>query len=153
MFLDADGRYVFEDGTLVPEQPVSLRKALIGMCVAIALVAVIPLLIGFAAYRNVVDDQLDANKALIKSVDAERVERTKAINEFVYEQCVQAEIRDVVIVQQLSAALQRAKATLPAGSEQLAHQEQVLLDGIHALEPSNEKDCQPPPAVKPKGPS
>lgn len=151
VFLNEDGHYVFEDGTLVPEQPISARKALVGMAVTIALVVMIPLLIGFAAYRNVVDDQIDANETLIKRVDAERIERTKAINEFVYEQCVAAEIRDVVIVQQLRAAMARARSSLPAGSPVLRSQLQTLRDGIAVLEPPNERDCTPPAPTKPKG--
>ena len=94
MFLDENGFYVFEDGTPVPEQPISMRKALIGMAVAVALIVVVPLLAGFAAYRDIVGDQIDR-------VEHERIQRTQAINEFIYDQCVKGEIRDVVIVQQL----------------------------------------------------
>lgn len=151
VFLDDDGDLVFEDGTPVPDQPIGLRQALIGAFVTVALVVVIPLMIGFAAYRNIVNDQLDQNEALIRQVNAERIARTRAINEFIYEQCVEAEIRDVVIVSQLKAALARARATLPADSPVLEQQKQTILDGIHALEPDDEPDCRPPPATKPKG--
>lgn len=151
MFLDEDGQYVFEDGTPVPDQPLAMHSALIGGFVSVALIIVIPLLIGFWAYRNVVDDQIDANEALIQRVNAERIARTKAINEFIYEQCVQAEVRDVVIVSQLRAAMDRARASLPAGSPVLEHQLQVLKDGIAVLEPADEPDCRPPPAIKLKG--
>jgi hypothetical protein len=144
VFLDDHGRYVLEDGTPVAEQPVSMRKALTGMAVTVALVVVIPLLIGFAAYRHVVSDQIDR-------VNNERIARTQAINEFIYDQCVQAEIRDVVIVQQLQAAIRRARASLPPGSAILESQLQTLRDGIAVLEPANEPDCKPPPAVQPKG--
>lgn len=151
VFLDEHGNYVFEDGTPVPDQPVSLREALVGALVTFALVIVIPLLVGFAAYRNIVNDQIDQNEALIQRVNGERIARTRAINEFIYEQCVQAEIRDVVIVGHLRDHLAEARATLPAGSPQLLKKEQDLLDGINALEPENEQDCRPPPATKPKG--
>lgn len=151
VFLDEHGSYVFEDGTPVPDQPMGLRKALVGAFITVALVIVIPLVLGFAAYRNVVEHHLDANTALIKQVNAERIARTRAINEFIYEQCVRGERRDVVIVQQLEAALSRARASLPKGSRLLVQQEEILLDGINTLEPENEADCNPPSATKPKG--
>lgn len=151
VFLDEHGNYVFEDGTPVPDQPVSLREALIGALVTFALVIVIPLLIGFAAYRTVVNDQIDANEDLIERVNLERIARTRVINEFIYEQCVQAEIRDVVIVRHLRDDLREARATLPAGSPVLREKEQSVIDGINALEPENEQDCRPPPATQPKG--
>jgi hypothetical protein len=51
----------------------------------------------------------------------------------------------------LQAAIKRARASLPAGSPLLRQQVQVLKDGINVLEPADEPDCVPPPAVKPKG--
>lgn len=144
VFLDDDGHFVFEDGTPVPEQPISMHKALLGMAVTMALVVVIPLLIGFAGYRHVISDQINRN-------NNERIARTQAINEFIYQQCLQAEVRDVVIVQQLRAAMKRARSSLPKGSFILEQQLQTLRDGIEVLEPPNEPDCKPPPAIKPKG--
>ena len=151
LFLNEDGYFVFEDGTPVPEQPVGLKRALVGAFITMALIIVVPLLVGFATYRHIVNDQLDRNEALIRTVNSERIARTRAINEFIYQQCVAGELRDVVIVEQLRAALSRARATLPPGSPVLVHQEQAILDGINTLEPENEADCNPPSATKPKG--
>ena len=151
VYLNEDGYFVYEDGTPIPEQPVGLKKALVGAFVTLALIIVIPLVIGFGAYRHIVNDQLDSNEDLTRQLNAERIARTRVINEFIYEQCVKGELRDVVIVQQLQAALSRARATLPEGSALLAQQEQTLLDGINTLEPANETDCNPPSATKPKG--
>ena len=150
IFLDEDGCYVFEDGTRVPEQPISFRKALLGGFVTIALVIVIPLFVGFAAYRDVVADQIDKNEALIKQVNAERIARTQAINEFIYSQCVLGEVRDVVMVDHLRDDKREARATMPPGPE-LDARLSKLDDGINALEPDFEQDCEPPSAVKPKG--
>ena len=151
VFLDEHGRYVFEDGTPLPTQPIDIRKALVGAFVSVALVIAIPLVIGFGAYRDITNDQIRRNVELIKTLNAERIARTQAINEFIYNQCVQAEVRDVIIVQQLEAAKRRARATLPRGSAILEDQLGVLDDGINALEPDTEQDCVPPPAVEPKG--
>ena len=150
IYLDEDGRYVFEDGTPVPWQPIDLRKVLVGICVTFALVIVIPFIAGFSAYRHITNDSIRANEALIRRVSAERIARTRAINEFIYDQCVLGEVRDVVIVQHLKDAKKRARATLPPG-QLLQNQLESLDDGINALEPPDEPDCQPPPAVKPKG--
>ena len=151
VFLDEDGCYVFEDGTRVPEQPIGFRKALLGGFVTIALVIAIPLAFGFAAYRDVVADQIDKNEALINRVNAERIARARSINEFIYSQCVLGEVRDIVIVDFLRAEKREARATLPRGSVALDERLNALDDGINALEPDFEQDCEPPSAVKPKG--
>lgn len=151
IFLDENGRYVFEDGTPVPEQPIGVRKALVGGVVTFALVIVIPLLVGFAGYRHVTSGQIKSNETLVRRLNAERIARTQVINEFIYEQCVAGEVRDIVIVEQLRAAKRRVRSTLPVGSVLREQQLESLDDGINALEPENERDCTPPPAVKPKG--
>lgn len=151
VFIDERGDYVFEDGTRVPDQPLGLREGLIGVLLTVVLVVAIPLLIGFGAYRDVTNDRIRDAEALSNRQNAERIARTRAINEFIYKQCIASEIRDVVVVDQLELALARARATLPAGSALLLQQEQAILDGINALEPENEEDCVPPAATKPKG--
>ena len=70
-------------------------------------------------------------------------ERARQLDELLFRQCVANEIQDAVIVDQLRAAKRRARATLPKGAE-LLFQLQVLNDGINALEPADEPDCQPP---------
>lgn len=142
---------MFEDGTPVPAQPLGLREGLVGVLLTVVLIVAVPLLIGFAAYRDVTSDQFRRAEALARELNGERIERARVINEFIYEQCIQDEIRDVVVVSQLKLALTRARATLPAGSPILLQQEQAILDGINALEPEDEQDCSPPPATKPKG--
>lgn len=129
----------------------ALRIAAV-FAIPMALVMLIPLVVAFTIYRHETQARLNDDRALIARVDRERIDRSKAINAFVYEQCIQAEIRDVVIVQQLRAAIERARASLPANSPLLARQVQTLKDGIAVLEPPGEPDCKPPPAVKPKGP-
>jgi hypothetical protein len=136
--------------TTVEERRLALRIAAV-FAIPISLIMVIPLIAGMWVYRHETQARLKDDRILIARVDRERIERSRAINRFVYEQCIQAEIRDVVIVQQLQAAIARARASLPAGSAILQHQVQTLKDGILVLEPPDEPDCTPPPAVKPKG--
>jgi hypothetical protein len=133
------------------ERTLALRIASI-FAIPMAFIMVIPLIVGFLIYRHEVQARLHEDRHLVEQFREERIERSRAINEFVYEQCLQSEVRDVVIAEQLRAALQRVKATLPAGSLVRQTQEQILRDGIAALEPPNEPDCTPPPAVKPEGP-
>lgn len=75
--------------------------------------------------------------------------RANDLNEALYQQCVRDETQDAIIVAQLRAAKARARASLPVGSLVLAEQLQVLDDGINALEPPDEKPCQPPEGVSP----
>lgn len=69
--------------------------------------------------------------------------------ELIYQSCVANETQDTVIVAQLRAAKARARASLPAGSPVLRTQLQILNDGIAALEPPDEADCQPPEGTEP----
>jgi hypothetical protein len=71
-------------------------------------------------------------------------QRTRDINRILYAQCVSNELQDAVLVSELRAAKIRAAATLPHGSAILEAQLQILNDGIEALEPTDEKECQPP---------
>lgn len=71
------------------------------------------------------------------------------IQETSYRNCVSNETQDNVIVAQLRAARRRAVASLPAGSPLLHDQLTVLNDGIRALEPPDEADCQPPEGTNP----
>jgi hypothetical protein len=71
------------------------------------------------------------------------------LQQITYHECVANETQDNVIVAQLKAAKRRAIASLPAGSPELRYQLQVLDDGILALEPPHEADCQPPEGTSP----
>ena len=71
-------------------------------------------------------------------------QRTRAIDQLLFDQCVSNEIQDAVIVAQLEAAKRRARASLPKGSAELRYQMQILEDGINALEPPDEPECKPP---------
>ena len=128
------------------EQQLAMRIAAI-FAIPMALIMVIPLIAGFLFYRHVTNDRLKDNKELIATVSRERIERSRAINGFVFDQCVNAEVRDVVTVEQYRADIRLAKAYFPKG-QILDNWIQTRLDGIAALEPVGEPDCQPPPAVK-----
>ena len=128
------------------ERRLALRIAAI-FAVPMALILVIPLVAAAWVYRHETQARLNEDRALISRVEQERIERSRAINTFVYHQCLEAEVRDVVLVQQLQAAIKRARASLRDGPL-LRAQIQTLKDGINVLEPAGEPDCSPPPAVK-----
>src|SRR4030095_13390472 len=65
--------------------------------------------------------------------------RSAEISQLVFDNCVANERQDAVIGAQLRAARIRAIATLPAGSPVLAHQLEVISDGIRTLEPPDEQ--------------
>lgn len=66
-----------------------------------------------------------------------------------YQLCVENEVQDEQIVIQLRAAKRRALASLPPRSAELYYQLQILDDGIAALEPPDETECQPPRGTDP----
>ena len=133
---------------LTPEErKLALRIATV-FAIPMALVMVIPLFVAGYLYNDITNDRISGNRALIQEVDRERVERTQAINDFVYSQCLEAEVRDAVAVTQFHSDIRIAKANFPPGSL-LDEWIQVRRDGIVALEPPNESDCDPPPAISP----
>lgn len=136
--------------TTIEERRLALRIAAV-FAIPMAFIMLIPLVVAAYVYRHETQARFNEDKALVAKVNRERIDRAKALSEFVYQQCLEAEIRDVVITQQLRAAIKRARASLPADSAILRQQVQVLKDGINALEPAGEPDCKPPPVVKPKG--
>lgn len=89
------------------------------------------------------------NKALTRKLNNERIQRQALINKFIYEQCVRAEIRDVVLVQHFQENLRVYRKLLPAKNPLLARLTQDVNDQIAVLEPEGEKDCVPPPARAP----
>lgn len=76
-------------------------------------------------------------------------DRGTTLDRVIYEQCLANEIQDAVIVAQLEAARRRAMASLPRNSVELIYQLQVLDDGIAALEPPDEPECNPPEGTEP----
>lgn len=83
----------------------------------------------------------------VRTSDVDQI--LKSQQELIFDNCVSNEIQDSVIVAQLQAAKRRAEASLPAGSPELRYQIQVINDGIAALEPPDEADCQPPEGTQP----
>lgn len=76
-------------------------------------------------------------------------ERANELNEHIYQQCITDELQDAVIVDQLEAALRRLRASVPQGTAERIYQEQVITDGINALDPPDEEPCNPPEGVTP----
>jgi hypothetical protein len=77
-------------------------------------------------------------------------ERALEIDTVIYQQCVANELQDAVIVAQLEAAKARLEATIPNPTHPVRQlQEEILDDGISALEPPEESECQPPKGVDP----
>ena len=122
-----------------------LRRTAV-LAIPLAFVVVIPLIAVGVLWRHEQNARITDAKQIAVQIEAERVARGRALNAFVYEQCIENEIRDVVIVEQLRAAKARARETLPPG---LRRDEQLdtIQAGIDALEPENEESCRPPPVT------
>jgi preprotein translocase subunit YajC len=102
----------------------------------LAFIVLIPLVVGFLAYRHQTQQQ-------IERVNAERVARSQAIGDFIFDQCIKGEIRDVVITDLLEIEKARLRLTLPPGAVRAALLRR-LQDGHLAIEPPDEGDCNPP---------
>ena len=76
-------------------------------------------------------------------------DRSTDLDNHIYQVCVTNETQDAVIVAQLEAAKRRVMASLPLGSAESIYQLEVLNDGIAALEPPDEPDCNPPKGTVP----
>ena len=77
------------------------------------------------------------------------LERGYDLNDVIYQQCVANEVQDAVIVDQLQAAKRRVNASLPRWSAERIYQLSILNDGIQALEPPGENECEPPDGTEP----
>lgn len=93
---------------------------------------------------------IQQHELLTKHLIQERIDRQRAINTFIFDQCKKGERRDTVIVQQnlsLIAILNR----IPVGQRTLWLDRlvQSLQDTNRILEPPNEPSCVPPAAVTP----
>jgi hypothetical protein len=102
----------------------------------LAFIVLIPLVVGFLADRHQTQQQ-------IERVNAERVARSQAIGDFIFDQCIKGEIRDVVITDLLEIEKARLRLTLPPGAVRAALLRR-LQDGHLAIEPPDEGDCNPP---------
>jgi len=110
--------------------------------------AVLPTVVVLYINHNQTDNRIKANTALSRSLNQERINRQKVINRFIYRECIEAEVRDTVIVDQNLAILNILRR-VPNQTPALTHLIRTLEDGILALEPPGEQDCTPPAAATP----
>lgn len=121
-----------------------LKVVVISMIVA----AVIPTAAFFYLDSKSSDQRIRQNRNLIERVETDRIAVQERINDFIFEQCVQAEARDVVYAQ-WGGALLRIARRLDQTDADIRLLIDTLEDGITVLEPEDEKDCTPPAATTP----
>ena len=129
------------------DRRLALRIALV-FAIPVTLIMMVPVVVGGVLYNEYNESRIGDNRESIRRVERERIERTRAINEFLFSQCINSEVRDAVTVDQYRSDIKLAKANFPP-SRLLDDWIQVRLDGIVALEPPGEQDCTPPPATSP----
>lgn len=124
-----------------------LKVVVIAMLVASA----IPTSVFLYLDNKASDQQFSQNRNLISKVEAERVGVQERVNDFIYQQCLQAEARDTIYAQWGSDLLLLLRALPPQGRTDRNVQKLIsdLEDGIEILEPDDEADCVPPPATNP----
>lgn len=112
------------------------------------LAAVLPVAVILFLDRQQTDGRLRENAALVRTLNNERIARQRAINQFIFEQCVDAEVRDTVNVK-TNLAIIRLLRMAPRPSPAIRNLIRSLEDSVLALEPPGEKDCKPPAAASP----
>lgn len=123
-----------------------LKVVVISMIVA----AVIPTAAFLYLDGRASDQRIRQNRNLIERVEAERIGVQERINDFIYAQCIQAEVRDAVYATWGSDLLTVLRS-IPGAATDAKVQKLItdLEDGIAQLEPKDEQDCVPPPATSP----
>lgn len=135
------------DRPLTEDERRMVLRAIVALAIPLAIFTVLINSVIFFYSRHLSNERIKDVRALVVELDNERLERARAINRFIYTQCIEDEVRDVIITEQLRAAQQRARASLPPGPL-LTGQLETLQAGIDALEPDDEPDCVPPPVEK-----
>lgn len=115
-----------------PQERRLILRVAASCAIAMALIMVIPTFIGFSLYKNIVNDRI---------ADSQQV--SQALARFAFEQCVQAELRDVVYAE-WGGALLAISRRLEQSDSDVRRLITVLEDGIDTLEPPDESDCIPP---------
>lgn len=110
--------------------------------------AVIPIAIVLWIGGSQTDARIKENQKLTLRLNRERVERQREINNFIYRQCIEAEIRDTTQVQ-TNLAIIHVLRPVSTRSSSVRNLIMTLEDSILALEPPGEKDCTPPSASTP----
>jgi archaellum component FlaF (FlaF/FlaG flagellin family) len=74
--------------------------------------------------------------------------RVSDLERLVYANCVANERQDAILSSQIEAEIQRVKQLFEPGPIRFA-QIEILQDGILALEPPDETECEPPRGTEP----
>lgn len=114
----------------------------------VTVAAVIPVAVILFLNHEQTDQRIRDNTSLAIRLNQERIDRQTAINQFIYEQCVEDEVRDTVNVQ-TDLAIIKVLRLVPHPSRPIRDVIVSLEDAIAALEPPGEQDCVPPSANKP----
>jgi len=132
--------------TQLPRYSFAFLAKVLLFCITLS--AIIPTTVVLYISHDQTDKRIKANTTLSRSLNEERINRQKVINKFIYRECIEAEIRDTVIVDQ-DIAILRILRQVPNKTTALNELITTLQDGILALEPPGEQDCTPPDAATP----
>lgn len=152
---------------MTPEERRIVQRTVMAVVIPIAFIMLLIGAVGLLVYRNDADQKIDRNEKAItdnqKAIAREATLRTQfnqRINQFVFDQCVLDEGRDLITVEllrtskrnTLTAVAQARKEGRPVNPELLADVIASLDDAINALEPEGEQDCALPSTTDiPKG--
>lgn len=148
------------DRPLTAEERRLVLRSMAVIAIPLALITALALVVGSLFFQGQIngqikqnreaiaraDEAIEANKRLARRINNERKARDAAIAAAVFHECVENELQDNVLVNQVLrptiAGLKQAQAANP--TPQLRQYIQNLSLAILAREPPGEKDCELP---------
>lgn len=126
------------------------------VAIAVTMIALIPLGIGFLIYQRHADEQFQANakaiaaaedanaraRALTRRLDSERRDRERAIAQAVFDECTQNEEQDAIFASFLRGWIRIASESPPSKLRNRVLQD--WQEQLRAVEPPGEPDCRVP---------
>lgn len=142
---------LYEDNPHLTRSEPSIAWVLKVVILSMLVAAAIPTFAFLYLDNQSSDQRIRQNRNLIEQVEQDRIAVQEDINDFIFQQCIQAETRDAVYAQ-WGADLLIILRSLPDGGRSDAKVQKLIADledGIADLEPQDEADCVPPPASTP----
>ncbi len=143
------------DRELTPEERRLVLRSMAVIAIPLALITAFALILGALVFKGQLDGQVKrnreaiqradeaivANKMLARQVSKESKERASAIAQAVFHECVENELQDSVLVNQVLRPTIQGLRQSPNQTSQLQAYIDSLSQAVLAREPPNEKDC------------
>lgn len=150
--------WVAGERPLTTEERRLVLRSMSIIAIPLAVLTTVALVAGFLVFRGQINEQVRqnvkaidaadqaiiANKRLTRRINNERKQRDAAIAQAVFHECVENELQDSVLVNQVLRPTIQSLKRSPNQTPELRRFIANLSLAILAREPANEKDCQLP---------